>query len=118
MFDHVGLRVRNLEASVAFYRSALAALGHVPGAAGDGYAGFGPPAAPTLWLHESQDASGAHVAFRARDRAAVDEFHRRGLAAGGRDNGAPGLRPDYGPNCYAAFVIDHDGNNLEAVCFE
>ncbi len=118
MFDHVGLRVRDLDVSTAFYRATLTALGHVPGASGDGYAGFGPPAAPALWLHASAGSSGTHVAFRAPNRAAVDEFHRRGLAAGGRDNGAPGLRPDYGPNYYAAFVTDFDGNNIEAVCFE
>jgi catechol 2,3-dioxygenase-like lactoylglutathione lyase family enzyme len=119
MYDHIGLKVRDLAACIDFYRSALAALGHVPGSSGEGYAGFGPPGEPALWLYQraSGNTPGTHVAFRAPDRAAVQRFHEQGLAAGGRDNGAPGLRPDYSPNYYAAFLIDPDGNNVEAVCF-
>ena len=117
MYDHIGLRVRDLAASSEFYRRTLAALGHVPAAAGDDHAGFGPPDAPALWLHASAaGGSGVHVAFRAPDRAAERQFHQQGLAAGARDNGAPGPRPDYGANYYAAFLIDLDGNNIEAVC--
>lgn len=119
MFDHIGLRVARLDASVRFYESALAPLGYRCIASGEGYAGFGPADAPALWLHAAAPgkAGAAHVALRAADRAAVDAFHRAALAAGARDNGAPGLRPDYAPDYYAAFVIDADGNNLEAVTF-
>lgn len=112
MFDHVGLRVKDVAASGRFYRALLAPLGHVADESGTG---FGPPGSPGLWLHAAQGGSGCHLALRAPDRAAVDRFHAAGLAAGGRDNGAPGVRPDYGPSYYAAFVIDPDGNNVEAV---
>lgn len=81
-------------------------------------AGFGPRGEPALWLYRVGGAAGpgVHVAFRAGDRAAVDRFHTAGLAAGGRDNGGAGLRGDYSPTYYAAFLIDPDGNNVEAVC--
>jgi predicted lactoylglutathione lyase len=71
-----------------------------------------------LWLHESKKGSAAHIAFVAPDRKAVDAFHKAGLKAGGKDNGAPGLRADYSPKYYAAFIIDADGNNVEAVCLK
>lgn len=118
MYDHLGLHVRDLDASVRFYEAALAPLGHVVGSRDASGAGLGPSGAPALWLHRTEGASGrgAHVAFRAGSRAAVAEFHAAALAAGGRDNGAPGPRPDYGPTYFAAFVIDPDGNNCEAVC--
>ena len=116
MFDHIGLRVKDLEAAARLYKAMLAPLGHVPGASGDGYAGFGPKDKPALWLHEDRKAAGAHVALRAENREAVDAFHKAGLKAGAKDNGKPGLRTDYGPTYYAAFLIDPDGNNVEAVC--
>lgn len=116
MFDHIGLRVADLAAVRRFYTHALAPLGFVPGPAGDDYAGFGPPDAPALWLHQAATPGAAHVALRAASRDAVARFHAAALAAGGRDNGAPGPRPDYGATYYAAFVIDPEGNNLEAVC--
>jgi catechol 2,3-dioxygenase-like lactoylglutathione lyase family enzyme len=118
MFDHIGLRVTDLAASTRFYQAVLAPLGHVLCGSGEDYAGFGPPDAPALWLHRvtSGGGSGVHVALRAPDRDAVARFHAAGLAAGGRDNGPPGLRTDYAPTYYAAFVIDADGNNVEAVC--
>lgn len=94
----------------------LAPLGHVPGVADATYAGFGPKGKPTLWLHKEASAGGAHVALRAPDRKAVDKFHRQGIRAGGKDNGKPGLRAEYAPDYYAAFLIDLDGNNVEAVC--
>lgn len=120
MYDHIGLRVKDLKAAARFYGATLAPLGFVAGSSGDGYAGFGPKDAPALWLHATQGAtgSGAHVCFSAASRAAVDAFHAAGLKAGGKDNGKPGPRPDYGPKYYAAFLIDLDGNNVEAVCFK
>ncbi|HET7669500.1 MAG TPA: VOC family protein [Burkholderiales bacterium] len=116
MFDHIGLRVKDLEAAARLYTAMLAPLGHVPGARGDGYAGFGPKDKPALWLHAEKKGGGCHVALKAADRAAVDAFHKAGLRAGAKDNGAPGLRADYGPTYYAAFLVDLDGNNVEAVC--
>ncbi|MBA4328427.1 MAG: glyoxalase/bleomycin resistance/extradiol dioxygenase family protein [Polaromonas sp.] len=118
MYDHLGLKVSNLATSIRFYQAALAPLGHVLGSNDDSYAGIGPAGAPALWLYASQQAggAGAHVAFRAASPAAVDAFYQAGLKAGARDNGGPGPRPDYSPTYYAAFLIDPDGNNVEAVC--
>jgi catechol 2,3-dioxygenase-like lactoylglutathione lyase family enzyme len=118
MFDHVGIKITKVEPSVRFYTAALAPLGHVLHSRDDAGAGFGPEGQPTLWLHRTPTGAGpgSHLAFRATDRAAVDRFHAAGLAAGGRDNGAPGVRADYGSNYYAAFLLDPDGNNVEAVC--
>ncbi|TCH98571.1 VOC family protein [Roseococcus sp. SYP-B2431] len=116
MYDHVGLKVRDTGAAVRFYGAVMGALGHRPIAEdGTGY-GSGDAA---LWLSEDSTApGGAHVAFRAADHEAVRRFHAAGLAAGGKDNGAPGPRPNYGPTYYAAFLIDPDGNNVEAVCLK
>lgn len=116
MFDHIGLRVRNLRAATRLYAKMLAPLGHVPGAKGDSYAGFGPEGEPALWLHADGQGGSAHVALKAPSRAAVDAFHAAGLKAGAKDYGKPGLRTDYGPNYYAGFLLDLDGNNVEAVC--
>lgn len=124
MYDHVGLKVKNVGTSVRFYRAALAPLGHEVASQDEASAGLGPKGAPALWLSASPAAaasaqssaqSSAHVAFAAASQEAVDRFHAAGLAAGGRDNGAPGLRKDDAPNYYAAFLIDPDGNNVEAV---
>lgn len=119
MYDHIGLRVRDLEASLRFYEAALSPLGQVLGPRDGSSAGFGPPGGPALWLHRAEGAAGnrgVHVAFRAATRSAVARFHEAAIEAGGRDNGGPGPRPDYGPAYYAAFVVDPDGNNVEAVC--
>lgn len=118
MYDHIGLQVKDLDASVRFYTAALAGLGHVLSSRDESGAGFGPPGAPALWLYVSKGATGrgVHVAFRAKERQAVDLFYRSGREAGGKDNGAPGLRTDYSPTYYAAFLLDPDGNNVEAVC--
>jgi catechol 2,3-dioxygenase-like lactoylglutathione lyase family enzyme len=120
MYDHIGLKVRDLQTSVLFYESALGPLGCELCSSDGACAGLGPGGEPALWLYAAGASStpGAHVAFRAATRAAVDRFHAQGLRAGGRDNGAPGLRGDYGPAYYAAFLTDPDGNNVEAVCQE
>lgn len=118
MYDHIGLKVKNLDTSVRFFEAALGALGHVLCARDAGSAGLGPKGEPALWLYAEKGAKGpgSHVAFRAASRAAVDAFHAAGMGAGGKDNGAPGVRTDYGPKYYAAFLTDPDGNNVEAVC--
>jgi catechol 2,3-dioxygenase-like lactoylglutathione lyase family enzyme len=120
MFDHVGLKVQELARSIAFYQATLGALGLELASSGEDYAGFGPKGEPALWLHLNAGGPGrgAHVALRAPNRAAVERFHALGLAAGGRDNGAPGLRPDYSADYYAAYLLDPDGHNIEAVCFK
>lgn len=118
MFDHIGLKVKDVEASVRFYEAALAPLGFVLDAKEASWAGLGPKGAPALWLYRADrnaTAAATHVAFAALDRAAVDRFHAAGLKAGGRDNGKPGVRTDYSPTYYAAFLVDPDGNNVEAV---
>jgi len=118
MFDHIGLHVANLDASVRFYTALLAPLGHTASSVDLSGAGLGPPGAPALWLYADGSTRGpsVHVAFRAMDHQAVDQCHAAGIAAGGQDNGPPGPRPGYSPTYYAAFLLDPDGNNVEAVC--
>ncbi len=117
MYDHLGLKVQDLAASVAFYKAVLAPLGFELCSQDAGGAGFGPKGAAALWLYAGRKGQnpGTHVAFKATSRAAVEGFHRAGLKAGGQENGKPGLRADYSPTYYAAFLIDPDGNNVEAV---
>jgi catechol 2,3-dioxygenase-like lactoylglutathione lyase family enzyme len=118
MYDHIALRVKDLDASVRFYEATLSTLGHVLCSRDDSSAGFGPPGEAAFWLGVVKGSTGAaiHVAFGAADRAAVDRFYAAGLKAGGRDNGRPGLRTVYSPTYYGAFLLDPDGNNVEAVC--
>jgi catechol 2,3-dioxygenase-like lactoylglutathione lyase family enzyme len=117
MYDHIGLKVKDIDASVRFYEAALGGLGHELCSRDDSTAGLGPKGEPSLWLYAAKRANGrSHLAFRADDRAAVDRFYKAGIKAGGKDNGAPGVRTDYSPKYYAAFLIDPDGNNVEAVC--
>src|SRR2546423_1002836 len=116
MIDHTGISVSDFERSKAFYRAALAPLGYELLMEFPGGAGFGVPPRPDFWIGQGEPNRPAiHIAFAAT-RAQVDAFHRAALAAGGRDNGAPGLRPHYHANYYAAFVIGPDGHNIEVVC--
>jgi catechol 2,3-dioxygenase-like lactoylglutathione lyase family enzyme len=117
MIDHVGLGVRDLERGEAFYQQALLPLGYRLLMERDGSAGFGMGGKPDFWIHGNRPVSGpVHVAVASPDRATVDAFHAAALAAGGTDNGAPGLRPQDHDTYYGAFVLDPDGNNVEAVC--
>jgi len=119
VFDHVGLNVRDYAASRAFYEKALAPLGYRVVMAFDEWkgAGFGPSDKPEFWVTQREPVgTGTHVAFTCSDRAAVDAVYAAAIGAGGRDNGPPGLREHYHPTYYAAFVLDPDGNNIEAVC--
>ncbi|MCG4822189.1 VOC family protein [Streptococcus gordonii] len=118
MIDHFGIKVKDLEASKLFYQQALEPLGYklafeIPQAVSFAE----PQTAPAgdFWLSQGQSDS-SHFAFCAEAREQVDAFYQAGLAAGGQDNGAPGIRPQYHQPYYAAFVLDPDGNNVEAVC--
>ncbi len=123
MLDHVGFPVSDYPRAKAFYEKALAPLGYSlimeVGQTGSGHpaAGFGADGKPDFWIGSEGGLNRAmHIAVAAKDRATVDAFYRAALAAGGRDNGAPGLRPQYHPSYYGAFVLDPDGHNIEAVC--
>lgn len=123
--SHVGIPVSDIERAKRFYEATLAPLGMkvtmtaTPDQTQSGGTaiGFGSEGqAGLFWIGDNErTGEGIHVAFEAESRAQVDEFHAAALAAGGRDNGAPGLRPHYAPNYYAAFVYDPDGANVEAV---
>lgn len=121
MFDHVSIGVKDIEASKRFYDATLKPLGYVSKYAKGTDAGYGKEAIQ-LWLGQTDKpvkedmASGLHFCFVAPTRKSVDAFHSAGLKAGGRDNGKPGLRPNYGPTYYAAFIIDPDGYRIEAHC--
>ncbi|MBU8897209.1 VOC family protein [Corallococcus sp. M34] len=126
MIDHLSFYATDYAATKAFYTATLAALGHGlvlemtstwdPDFPTRRMCAFGPPGKPVLWIMETKTAvTPRHTAFVAQDRAAVEAFHRAGLQAGGKDNGAAGPRPHYHPDYFGAFVIDPDGNNVEAV---
>lgn len=130
MIDHLGIRVSDIARATEFYMKALAPLGYgivmevSAEETGSGAAvGFGAPGPaqdfqtgkPSFWIGEGENPGGVHVAFVASSRASVDAFYKAALAAGGKDNGPPGLRPQYHSGYYGAFVLDPDGNNIEAV---
>ncbi len=118
MLDHVTIGVSNIDQSKEFYDRALGPLGITRlYEEGEGFAGYGIGRKAFFWIGwRDTPQTGAHIAFTAQDRAVVDRFHREAIAAGGRDNGKPGIRPNYHPNYYGAFVLDPDGHNIEAVC--
>jgi catechol 2,3-dioxygenase-like lactoylglutathione lyase family enzyme len=116
MIDHVTANVSDFDAAKRFYTQALAPLGYSVQAEFEGAAGFGSgEGIPDFWIGSSSERGATHIAFSAPDRASVDRFHKAAVAAGGKDNGPPGLRPHYHETYYAAFVHDADGNNIEAV---
>ena len=118
MLDHVTIGVGDLERAKAFYDAALRPLGiERLYAEGETFAGYGAAGRAFFWIGARDEVTtGTHIAFMAPDRRTVDAFHTAALAAGGRDNGPPGLRPRYHPDYYGAFVLDPDGHNIEAVC--
>lgn len=126
MIDHTGVTVSDFTASKAFYEKALAPIGYAlimelpASVAGHAdVAGFGEPPKPDFWISRGNpNKPPIHVAFRVASRSQVDAFYAAAMAAGGRDNGAPGVRPHYHPHYYGAFVLDPDGHNIEAVCHE
>jgi catechol 2,3-dioxygenase-like lactoylglutathione lyase family enzyme len=114
--DHVTVKVKDLAAAKAFYASALAPLGYEVLMEMDNFVGLGAGGKPDLWLAKyAQTAPPAHVAIAGETKEKVDAFHAAALQAGGKDNGAPGKRPEYRPGYYGAFVHDPEGNNLEVV---
>lgn len=124
MIDHAGFTVSDLSRARAFYAAALQPLGIEPvmevtpeQTGGGAHVGFGVAGKPFFWIGDrGSPLSGVHIAFTAGSRAQVDGFYRAALKAGGKDNGGPGPRPHYHANYYGAFVLDPDGNNIEAVC--
>ncbi|HUJ73210.1 MAG TPA: VOC family protein [bacterium] len=116
MIDHVSFQVRDWEASKRFYLGALKPLGYTLLHDFKSGGGFGADGKPDVWISVGQAKGTLHLALSAKNRQTVDAFHAAALQAGGRDNGKPGLRPNYHPNYYGAFVLDPDGNNVEAVC--
>lgn len=122
MLDHIGIGVSDFDRSKQFYLHALSGLDiaivmevTAEQTGGTPSCGFGSEGKPYFWISPGVVAP-THIAFTAQSRRDVDSFYKMALAAGGRDNGAPGLRPHYHANYYAAFVLDPDGHNIEAVC--
>ena len=117
MIDHVTATVSDVEQAKPFYEAALKPLGYTLAMEGEGFAGFSSgQAIPDFWLGVRPERGAGHVAFQAPDRATVDAFYEAAIAAGGNDNGPPGVREHYHENYYGAYVHDADGNNIEAVC--
>jgi catechol 2,3-dioxygenase-like lactoylglutathione lyase family enzyme len=120
MMDHVTIGVTDLDRSRKFYDRTLAPFGiERLYADGDRTSGYGIRPKAFFWIGRRQEVlTGTHVAFPAPGRATIAAFHKAALAAGGRDNSAPGLRPHYHPTYYGAFILDPDGHNIEAVCYK
>ncbi len=113
---HIGLPVSDIEKAKAFYDAIASSVGFEPIDTHDGFVGYGIEDSYEFYLHTGKPGiTGLHVCFEVDTKEAVDDFYRKALSAGGKDNGAPGIREDYGPKYYAAFVLDPDGNNIEAV---
>ena len=115
MIDHVSVSVSDVAASRDFYEKALGPLGYVIVMQFPQAVGFGVAGKPDFWIG-ARGPGKTHVAFSASDRKTVDAFYAAAMAAGGKDNGPPGVRAHYHPTYYGAFVLDRDGNNIEAVC--
>jgi catechol 2,3-dioxygenase-like lactoylglutathione lyase family enzyme len=113
--DHLTIRVRDLEASRRFYEAAVGAFGGRAVELESGEISFGPDGSEDLAIAQGEPTAPIHIAFAAPDLGTVDRFHEAAIAAGGQDNGGPGLRPQYHSGYYAAYVLDPDGNNVEAV---
>jgi catechol 2,3-dioxygenase-like lactoylglutathione lyase family enzyme len=126
MIAHVGIRVSDIEKSKKFFAEALKPIGYqmlreygVTPSRPTASAGFGEPPRADLWLYQDAPSqTPVHIAFQVNTRSLVDAFYHAAIAAGAKDNGKPGIRPQYNPNYYGAFVLDPDGNNIEAVCRE
>ena len=117
MLDHVGIGVSDYQLSKEFYEAALAPLDYqVVMEIGEIACGFGTQGKAFFWIGSQEEPGIAHVAFTSPDRATVDAFYDAAIDAGGRDNGSPGIREHYHANYYGAFVLDPEGNNIEAVC--
>jgi catechol 2,3-dioxygenase-like lactoylglutathione lyase family enzyme len=116
MIDHAAVNVTDFDAAKRFYTGALEPLGMSVALETDGFVGFASEKGFHFGVFKREPVGGAHVAFACEDWAKVDAFHKAAIAAGGTDNGAPGLRPHYHENYYGAYVHDADGNNIEAVC--
>jgi len=117
MLDHIGFDVSDVKKAKEFYLAALKPLGYELFMEWEKWVGLGVNGKPDIWLRDGEKISPIlHLAFAAPNRAAVDQFYAAALAAGGKDNGPPGIREIYHPNYYGAFVLDPDGNNIEAVC--
>jgi catechol 2,3-dioxygenase-like lactoylglutathione lyase family enzyme len=117
MIDHIGIDVSDYQHSKQFYASALSPLGYKVVVEYGETAGLGAAGDPDFWISQGKATKPKiHVAFQCSKRSQVDKFHAAALKAGGKDNGPPGIREDYSPTYYAAFVFDPDGHNIEAVC--
>ena len=118
MIDHMGIAVSDLKKSIAFYKQALAPLGYELIMSMEQFAGFGVGGKPDFWIGVGTPKDRVHVGFATKSRATVRAFYAAAIAAGGKDNGGPGIREIYHPDYFGAFVLDPDGHNIEACCHE
>jgi catechol 2,3-dioxygenase-like lactoylglutathione lyase family enzyme len=116
MLDHVSLNVSSAAKAKAFYTKALAPLGYSVVKEYDGGFGIKTDSGSSIWTQQAKVEEPVHLGFRVKDRKQVDDFYKAAIAAGGKDNGKPGIREKYDADYYAAYVLDPDGNNVEAVC--